>query len=85
MHQVRKCCNTHSVILRIKSLAFNLQSVKQMLTQIVQSTTSQCELATVATSVKNGEGTVLQMHGKEHIYAVLVAIVLQSIGAIVLQ
>ena len=45
--------------LRMKPLAFNLQSVKQMLTLIVQSATNQCKLATVVTSGKNGEGTVL--------------------------
>ena len=45
--------------LRMKPLAFNLVS------QVVHSVTSQCELATVATSGKSGEGTVLQMHGRE--------------------
>ena len=65
----------------MKPLALNLQSVKQMLTQIVQSAINQCKLATVVTSGKNGEGTVLQMHGKKCIYADLVAIVLQWIHA----
>ena len=48
-----------------------------MLTQIVQSAANQCKLAIVVTSGKNGEGTVLQMHGKKCIYPVLVAIVLK--------
>ena len=43
-------------------------------------------METVATSGKSGEGIVLQMHGiGKCIYAFLVAIVLQWIGARVLQ
>ena len=40
--------------LRIKPLAFNLQSVKQMLTQVAQSAANQYESASVATSGKSG-------------------------------
>ena len=51
--------------LRMKTIAFNVQLVKEMLARVVQSTTNQHNSATVAISGKSDVDTILQMHHKK--------------------